>query len=302
MRILILSRNPALYSTQSLVRASYRRGHQIRVVDHMMCDLEVAQDTLNVYYRGEILDGFDAVIPRIGSSVTAMGTNVIRQFELKGVFTATRSDSILRARNKWRCYQLLAAHGIPIPKSLLPNFLELNESLIKSGFDAPLVVKLLESTHGLGVILSETHTNAISTIEAFYRLKEKAMLQQFVKESSGVDIRVLVVDGQVVASMRRQAMQGEFRSNLHRGATATMVRLTEKEVLLSRKVCELLELDIAGVDILRSKSGPLILEVNSSPGLEGIETVTGYDVAGDIIKFVERKVRKQKKLARKARL
>ncbi len=302
MRILILSRNPALYSTQSLVRASYRRGHQIRVVDHMMCDLEVAQATLNVYYRGEILDGFDALIPRIGSSVTAMGTNVIRHFELKGVFTATRSDSILRARNKWRCYQLLAAHDIPIPKSLLPNFLELNESLIKSGFDAPLVVKLLESTHGLGVILSESHTNAISTIEAFYRLKEKAMLQQFVKESSGVDIRVLVVDGQVVASMRRQAMQGEFRSNLHRGATATMVRLTEKEVFLSRKVCELLELDIAGVDILRSKSGPLILEVNSSPGLEGIETVTGYDVAGDIIKFVERKVRKQKKLARKARL
>lgn len=302
MRILILSRNPALYSTQSLVRASYRRGHQIRVVDHMMCDLEVARDTLNVYYRGEILDGFDAVIPRIGSSVTTMGTNVIRQFELNNVFTATRSDSILKARNKWRCYQLLAAHGIPIPKSLLPNFLEINESLIKSGFDTPLVVKLLESTHGLGVILSETHANAISTVEAFYRLKEKAMLQQFVKESSGVDIRVLVVDGQVVASMRREAMQGEFRSNLHRGATATVVRLTEKEIFLSRKVCEILDLDIAGVDILRSKTGPLILEVNSSPGLEGIETVTGYDVAGDIIKFVERKVRKLKKLARKARL
>ena len=164
------------------------------------------------------------------------------------------------------------------------------------------MVKLLESTHGLGVILSETHANAISTVEAFYRLKEKAMLQQFVKESSGVDIRVLVVDGQVVASMRREAMQGEFRSNLHRGATATVVRLTEKEIFLSRKVCEILDLDIAGVDILRSKTGPLILEVNSSPGLEGIETVTGYDVAGDIIKFVERKVRKLKKLARKARL
>ena len=268
----------------------------------MMCDLEVASGNLQVYYRGEVLDGFDAVIPRIGSSVTAMGTNVIRQFEMKNVFTATRSESILKARNKWRCYQILAANNIPIPKSILPNFIELNESLIKSNFNTPLVVKLLESTHGLGVILSETYTNAISTIEAFYRLKEKAMLQEFVKESKGVDIRVLIVDGQVVASMRRQAVNGEFRSNLHRGATASVVHLSEEEIFLARKASELMDLDIAGVDILRSNAGPLILEVNSSPGLEGIETVTGIDVAGDIIRFVERGVRKRKKLARKAKL
>ncbi len=302
MRLLILSRNPSLYSTQSLLRASYRRGHFARVVDHQLCDLILKKDQLSVYFKGEELSGYDAIIPRIGSSVTSSGTNVIRQFELQGVFTVTRSEGILRARNKWRCFQLLASNGIPVPKSMIPNYLELDKELIQREFNLPVVVKLLESTHGLGVVLSESYSNASSTIEAFNRLKEMALLQSFVKEASGTDIRAIVVDGEIVASMMRQARAGEFRSNLHRGATARPVQLTEKERFLSRRVCKLLGLDVAGVDILRSSSGPLILEVNSSPGLEGIETVSGIDIASKIIAFVERRVRrKQKRGIRKAR-
>lgn len=295
MRFLILSRNPSLYSTQSILRACYRRGHQARVIDHVLCDLMVDKGELSVFYQGVKIEGYDAIIPRIGSSVTRYGTNVIRQFQLQGVFTATRAEAILKARNKWRCYQLLAAEGIQIPKSLLPNFAQLDMDLLKDHFDTPLVVKLQESTHGLGVILSESYHNAASTIEAFSRLKESAIIQTYIKESKGVDIRVLVVDGQVVASMRREAREGEFRSNLHRGATARIEPLSEEEIFLSRKVCKIMGLDIAGVDILRSKKGPLILEINSSPGLEGIETVSGKDVAGDIIKYVERRLRRRKK-------
>ncbi|NND05706.1 MAG: RimK family alpha-L-glutamate ligase [Saprospiraceae bacterium] len=295
MRFLILSRNPSLYSTQSLLRACYRRGHQARVIDHVMCDLMVDQGELSIFYQGVKIEGYDAIIPRIGSSVTLYGTNVIRQFQLQGIFSATRAEAILKTRNKWRCYQLLAAEGIQIPKSLLPNFAQLDTMLLQEHFETPLVVKLQESTHGLGVILSESYHNAASTIEAFSRLKESAMIQTYVKESKGVDIRVLVVDGQVVASMRREARDGEFRSNLHRGATARIETLSEEEIFLSRKVCKIMGLDVAGVDILRSKKGPLVLEINSSPGLEGIETVSGKDVAGDIIKYVERRVRRRKK-------
>ncbi len=303
MRFLILSRNPSLYSTQSLLRACYRRGHRARVVDHVMCDLMVEQGELSVFYQGAKLEGFDAIIPRIGSSVTTSGTNVIRHFQLQGVFTATRAEAILKARNKWRCYQLLAAEGIAIPKSLLPNFAQLDLELIKGQFDIPLVVKLQESTHGLGVILSESFHNATSTIEAFNRLRESAIIQAYVKESKGEDIRVLIVDGQVVASMKRQARNGEFRSNLHRGAIARVEPITEEEIYLSRKVCKIMGLEVAGVDILRSKDGPLILEINSSPGLEGIESVSGLDIAGEIVKYVERRVRKRShRKARKTRI
>ncbi len=295
MRILILSRNSALYSTQSLLRACYRRGHFARVIDHQMCDLVIDTNRLAIYYQGEELSGFDAIIPRIGSSVTNSGTNLIRQFEFQGIFTTTRADAILRARNKWRCFQILAAEGIPVPKSIIPNYLQIEESFIRDQFDTPLVIKLLESTHGLGVILSENYQNAVTTIEAFHRLKEMAMMQEFIKESSGSDIRVIVVDGEVIASMVRQAREGEFRSNLHRGASARVVRLTEEEKRISRKVCKILGLDVAGVDLLRSAKGPLLLEVNSSPGLEGIESVTGIDIAGAVIKYIERRIRKHRK-------
>lgn len=295
MRILILSRNPGLYSTQSLLRACYRKGHFARVVDHQLCDLIIEKDHLGVSYQGEELVGFDAIIPRIGSSVTHSGTNVIRQFELQGVFSATQSEAILSARNKWRCYQILAAQGIPVPKSILPNYVQYDEHLVSDQLELPLVIKLLESTHGLGVILSESYKNASSTIEAFNRLKEMALMQNFIKESNGADIRAIVVDGEIVASMIRQAKAGEFRSNLHRGASAKIIKLTEEEQLLSRRVCKILGLDIAGVDLLRSVKGPLLLEVNSSPGLEGIETVSGIDVAGKIISYIERKIRSRRK-------
>ncbi len=301
MRILILSRNPSLYSTQSLLRACYRRGHFARVIDHLQCDMILDRSHLGIRYRGEQITGYDAIIPRVGSSATAHGTNVIRQFEKMGVFTVTRADSILKARNKWRCYQLLASEDIPVPKSLLPNPVQFDESLTED-FDLPVVIKLLESTHGLGVILSQDLQNASSTLEAFGRLKKAALVQSYIKESNGADIRVLVVDGEIVASMKRQAKQGEFRSNLHRGASAVVVQLTEEERFLSRKVCRILGLDVAGVDLLRSKRGPLVLEVNSSPGLEGIETITGKDVAGQVVKFVEKRVRKRNKyLMRKQR-
>jgi len=295
MRILILSRNPALYSTQSLLRACYRRGHYARVIDHLMCDLIIEKGNLRVLYQGEQLEGYDAIIPRIGSSVTNFGTTVIRQFEKMGVFTVTRSESILRARNKLRCYQILASEGIPVPKTLLPNYAQFDEEIIEDLFTTPLVIKLLESTHGLGVIKSDSYHNATSTIEAFFRMKHKILVQEYIKESKGADIRVFVVDGHIMASMKRQAKDGEFRSNLHRGATATIEQLSEQEKFLSRKVCKLMGLEVAGVDLLRSKHGSLVLEINSSPGLEGIETVSGIDIAGSIIKYVERRVRKRNK-------
>jgi len=294
MRILILSRNSGLYSTRSLLRACYRNGHQAKVIDHLLCDLLIEKGKLSVSYQGELLNNYDAVIPRIGTSVTSAGTNVVRHFEKMGLFSTTRADAILRARNKLRCYQILAAEGIDVPKTLFPNFVNIDPDLIASYTPSPNVLKLLESTHGLGVILSDSLNNATATIEAFQRLKHKVLVQEFIKESKGTDIRALLVDGHVVASMKRQAAEGEFRSNLHRGATASVEKLTEQEKFLCRKVCRTLGLDVAGVDILRSDRGPLILEVNSSPGLEGIETYTGIDVAGSILRYLERRMSKRK--------
>ncbi|MCL4118247.1 UNVERIFIED_CONTAM: hypothetical protein GTU68_012148 [Idotea baltica] len=293
MRILILSRNSSLYSTQSLLRACYRRGHYVRVVDHMLCDLILDEGKLSVSYQGVKLEGYDAVIPRVGSSVTQFGSNVMRHFELMGMFTVTKADALLRTRSKWMCYQLLAAEGVPVPKSILPNMALLDETLIRSHFSTPLIVKLLESTHGLGVILSETYNNASSTIEAFYRLKESVLVQEFIKESNGSDIRVLVVDGKIVATMKRQAKGGEFRSNLHRGATAQVEPLSKLESEMAKRACKIMGLSVAGVDLLRSNHGPMILEINSSPGLEGIETVSGKDIAGEVIRFIERQVKKK---------
>lgn len=301
MRILILSRNQSLYSTQSLLRACYRRGHYARVIDHLQCDLVVDHKELALYYQGIKIEGYDAVIPRVGSSVTLYGTNVMRQLEMMGTFSVTRAESMLKTRNKWLCYQILAAEGIPIPKSILPNLAQLDEQLIRTNFSEPVIIKMLESTHGLGVILSESFNNACSTIEAFYRMRESVMVQEYIRESRGTDIRVLVVDDHIIASMKRQAKEGEFRSNLHRGATAMVEKLTDEERYIARRVCKLLNLQVAGVDLLRSKDGPMVLEINSSPGLEGIETVTGVDVAGQIVKFIERQIRKRdKRLMRKA--
>ena len=290
MNITILSRGSYLYSTQSLFRAGLARGHKMDIVDHARCNIMCATDDPQVFFEGERVDNIDAIIPRIGASVTEHGAAVVRQFELKKVITATRSDALLESRDKFRSLQKLSANGIGVPRSFLVSDTSDLPWLYKIlGF--PLIIKLLESTHGNGVVLADNAQTAGSIIDAFTSLKERVLLQEFVKEASGEDIRAFVVGKEVVATMRRQAEKGEFRSNLHRGATGHIVELTEEERETALKASRLLGLDVAGVDMLHSKNGPLIIEVNASPGLEGIETITGINVAGKIIDLIENKVK-----------
>lgn len=295
MKITVLSRSAHLYSTHSLLRAGAARGHTMDVVDHARCNIMTASGDLQVYFEGKRVDNVEAVIPRIGASVTEHGAAVVRQFELKHVATATHSDALLEARDKFRSLQKLAAHGIGVPRSFLVN--DTNDlPWLYSILGFPLIIKLLESTHGNGVILADNPQTAGSVIDAFTSRREKVLLQEFVREASGEDIRAFVVGKEIVAVMRRQAEKGEFRSNLHRGATGHIVSLTEEEKETALKAAKCLGLDVAGVDMLRSDAGPLVIEVNASPGLEGIETVTGINVAGKIIELVEHKARKARKL------
>jgi len=288
MNIVILSRNPALYSTQSLIYAARKRGHFVRVIDHMKCDLVMEASNLAVNYEGERIRDVDAIIPRIGSSATSYGAAVIRQFELLGVYTATNTEALLRSRDKRSAMQYLAAKNIPIPKSVITNDIFSVKKVVEEFNSIPLIVKLLDSTQGLGVILAETKASAESILEAFIKLKQKVILQEYIAESKGADVRVFVVDNKVVAKMVRQAQPGEFRSNLHRGASAMVARLSPEEERIALDASKELGLKVAGVDLLRSKRGPLILEVNASPGLEGIEGTTGIDIAGKIIEMIQR--------------
>lgn len=287
----ILSRGPQLYSTQSLYRAGRQRGHIMYVIDHTQCSLLLEGGRPKIYFEGRSLDNFDVVIPRIGASVTIQGASVISQFELMGVSTTAKPEALLQCRDKLRCLQKLAAHGMPIPRSIFigdnPNIPQLTGMV--GGL--PVVVKQLESTHGIGVILCESVSSVESTVEAFHRLRERVIMQEFIREAGGADIRALMVNGEVVAAMRRQAKEGEFRSNLHRGATATPYQLSDEENRLVREAVKIMDLDVAGVDLLPSEHGPLIMEVNASPGLEGIETITGVDIAGKIIRWAEKKAR-----------
>jgi ribosomal protein S6--L-glutamate ligase len=244
---------------------------------------------LEISYNGHFLEEVDAVIPRIGSSVTFQGAAVIQQFELMKVFTVARSYALVQARDKLRCMQKLASYGLDVPRSMFVGQGQQVEALINAIGGLPIIIKITESTHGSGVLLADTYHSASGIIEAFHRLKEKVMIQEYVKEASGTDIRVLVVAGKVVAAMKRSAAKGEFRSNLHRGASAITEQITARERELAVKATQIMGLDVAGVDLLRSSRGPLILEVNASPGLEGIENTTGVDVAGKIIAFIERK-------------
>ena len=288
MRILILSRSPILYSTHSLVMAARRRGHSIRVVDHLQCDLTILQGRLGVRYQGEFLGRPDAVIPRIGSSVTSFGAAVVRQFEMMGVYTVVTTEALLRSRDKRTSLQYLAAHGLPVPDSIFTAMPEnVEASLRLLGEQYPMVIKTLNSTQGQGVILGESQHAAQSVAEAFIRLREEILLQQFIEEAKGKDVRVFIVGGKVVATMERSAQDGEFRSNLHRGASSRRIRITSAEEEIALKAADLLGLHVAGVDILRANTGPLILEVNASPGLEGIEGTTGVDISGQIIRFIE---------------
>jgi ribosomal protein S6--L-glutamate ligase len=290
MKIAILSRNKNLYSTKRLVEAAELRGHEVILLDHMKCVLVIEQGRPHIYFNGKEVKDINAVIPRIGASATFYGSAVVRQFEMMKIFTAVESQALVRSRDKLRSLQILARAGIGIPKTAFassPKDKDL-DNLIESVGGAPCVVKLLEGTQGIGVILAENQKAAKSVLEAFMKLKANMLVQEFIKEAGGADIRVFVVDGQIVGSMKRQAKEGEFRSNLHRGGSAQVIDLTPEERATAIKAVKKLGLGIAGVDLLQSSRGPLVMEVNSSPGLEGIEGATGVDIAGKIIEYVER--------------
>ncbi|NMM48854.1 30S ribosomal protein S6--L-glutamate ligase [Marinigracilibium pacificum] len=287
MNIVILSRNTSLYSTKRLVEAAEARGHNARVVDHTKCNILIEKKNPQIYYNGEELKDVDAIIPRIGASVTFYGTAVVRQFEMMNVFTTVDSQSLVRSRDKLRSFQVLSRAGLGLPKTIFTNYSRDVDTIIDQIGGAPLIIKLLEGTQGLGVVLAETKKAASSVLEAFNGLKARVIVQEFISEAKGADIRAFVVDGRVVGAMKRQGKKGEFRSNLHRGGTAEVIELTREEEIAAVRAAKALKLGVAGVDMLQSSRGPLIIEVNSSPGLEGIEKATGIDVAGQIVKFIE---------------
>jgi len=288
MKIAILSRNPKLYSTRRLVEAGKERGHEVRIINTLRCYMNISSSKPEVHYNGESISDFDAVIPRIGASITFYGAAVLRQFEVCGCFPANESVAITRARDKLRSLQLMSRDGIGMPVTGFAHSPDDIQDLIKMVGGAPLVIKLLEGTQGIGVVLAETKKAAESVIEAFMGLKANIMVQEFIKEAGGADIRCFVIGGKVVAAMQRQAPPGEFRSNLHRGGSASLVKITPKERATAVRAAKVMGLNVAGVDILRSERGPLVMEVNSSPGLEGIEKATGKDVAGMVFEFIEK--------------
>lgn len=298
MKIALLSRNSRLYSTRRLIEAATDRGHEIRVLDALRCYMNVASHNPTIHFKGEQLTGFDAVIPRIGASVTFYGTSVLRQFEMMGVYPLNESVAISRSRDKLRSLQLLSRRGIGLPVTGFANKPDDVKDLIKMVGGAPLVIKLLEGTQGIGVVLAETAKAAESVIEGFMGVKANILVQEYIKEAGGADIRCFVVDGKVVAAMKRQAAAGEFRSNLHRGGNASLIKITPEERSTAVRAARIMGLNVAGVDLLRSNHGPVIMEVNSSPGLEGIETATGKDIAGIIIDFMEKNYRHGKTATR----
>ena len=285
MKLAILSREPKSYSTQRLVAAAELQGHEAVVIDHLQCNLVLEKGQPGIIYHGEPLAGFDAVVPRIGASVTFYGTAVVRQFEMMKVRTAVDSQAIVRSRDKLRSMQILSRAGVGMPKTAFTNNSADVPAMIEQVGGAPVIIKLLEGTQGLGVVLAESVKAAQSVIEAFHNLKARIIVQEFIAESKGADLRAFVVDGEVVGAMKRQGKEGEFRSNLHRGGVGTLVKLTRAEKAAALLATKALGLGIAGVDMLQSKRGPLVLEVNSSPGLEGIEKATQQDIAGRIIEY-----------------
>ncbi|MCT8339482.1 30S ribosomal protein S6--L-glutamate ligase [Flavobacteriaceae bacterium TK19130] len=290
MNIKILSANANLYSTKRLVEAAKKRKHEVEVINHTKCDIVIEKKNPCIYYRGKVLSPTDAVIPRIGASVTFYGTAVVRQFEMMRVFSTTESMALVRSRDKLRSLQILSRSGLGMPKTVFTNYSRNVKEIVEQAGGAPVIIKLLEGTQGLGVILAETKKAAESVIEAFNNLQARVIVQEYIKEAKGADIRAFVVNGHVVGAMKRQAVDGEFRSNLHRGGSASVIQLSDEEEIAAIKAARALGLDIAGVDMLQSDRGPLVLEVNSSPGLEGIEKATGKDIATIIIKYIEKNV------------
>lgn len=291
MKLCVLSRNPRLYSTRRLVEAARARGHDIRVINTLRCYNGIASHRPSVHYRGQALEHFDAVIPRIGASVTFYGTAVVRQFEMMGTFSVNESVAITRSRDKLRATQLLARRGLGLPVTGFAHSPDDVDDLIKMVGGPPLVVKLLEGTQGVGVVLAETYKAAESVIQAFMGLNAEIMVQEYIREAKGADVRCFVVGGKVIASMKRQAGEGEFRSNLHRGGQASLIRITPEERSTAARAAKFMGLNVAGVDLLRSNHGPVVMEVNSSPGLKGIEAASGKDIADKIIQFTENNAR-----------
>jgi ribosomal protein S6--L-glutamate ligase len=301
MKIGILSRNRKLYSTSRLVEAAAQRGHEVHVLDTLKCYMDINSAKPMIYYKGEPLEGYDAVIPRIGASITEYGTAVIRQFEMMGVYCLTESIPLGRSRDKLRALQLMSRKGVGMPVTGFAHDVENGRQLIKMVGGTPVVLKLLEGTQGRGVVLAETYKAAESVIDAFIELGADFLVQEFIKEAGGSDVRAFVIGRRVVAAMERSAAEGEFRSNLHRGGSAAPTKLTPEERRTAVKAAQTMGLSVAGVDILRSSRGPLIMEVNSSPGLRGIEEASGKDIAGRIIDYVEENARPTKSDSRRTR-
>jgi ribosomal protein S6--L-glutamate ligase len=288
MKIAVLSRKASLYSTRRIAEAGRERGHDVSVIDYLRCYMNITSHKPEVIFQGRALQGFNAVVPRIGATHTFYGTAVVRQFEMQGVYSVNTSQAISRSRDKLRTLQLLARQGIGLPVTGFAHSTKDVAGLIEIAGGAPLVIKLLEGTQGLGVVLAETRKAAESVIEAFRGLDANILVQEYIKEAGGMDIRAFVVGQRVVAAMKRQAAEGEFRSNLHRGGTADRVKLTPEERSIAVRAARAVGLNVAGVDMLRSNHGPVVMEINSSPGLEGIEGASGLDVASKIIAFVEK--------------
>lgn len=301
LKIAILSRNRKLYSTQRLVEAIQGKGHEAVVLDHLKCDIVIEKDKPSIFYVGEKIKDIDAVIPRIGASVTFYGAAVVRQFEMMKVVTTVESQSLVRSRDKLRSLQILARSGVGLPKTVFTNYSKEVKKIIESVGGAPLIVKLLEGTQGYGVVLAPTKKAAESIIEAFHSMKARIIVQEYIEEARGADLRAFIVNGKVVGAMKRQGKEGEFRSNLHQGGSGTFIKLNKQEREVALTAAKAMGLSIAGVDMLQSERGPLVLEVNSSPGLEGIEKTTNKDIAGIIVDYVAKKVQiaKDRKTSRR---
>ena len=288
MKIAMLARNPNLYSHKRLVEAAEERGHEIDIINTLRCYMNIASRRPEIYYNGEKLEGYDAVIPRIGASVTFYGTAVLRQFEMMGVYPLNESVGIGRSRDKLRSMQLLARDGIGLPVTTFAHDPKQTEEVLQLAGGAPLVIKLLEGTQGLGVVLADTDRSAKSVIEAFRATNTNILVQEFIKEAGGTDIRAIVVGGRVIAAMKRSGAEGDFRSNLHRGGSASVIKLSPEERSTAIRAAKAMGLNACGVDMLRANHGPVVMEVNSSPGLEGVEKATGLDIAGKMIEFLEK--------------
>ncbi len=294
MKLAMMARNPKLYSHIRLVEAAEKAGHKIDVINTTKVYVNITSHKPDLRYKGESLEGYDAVIPRIGASITFYGLAVLRQFEMMGVWPLNESVAIGRSRDKLRSLQLLARKGIGLPVTAFAHSDDFADDVIEIAGGAPVVIKLLEGTQGIGVVLGETHNSAKSVIQAFRGVKVNIMVQEFIKEAGGSDIRCLVIGDRVIASMKRQGAKGDFRSNLHRGGSAEVIKITPEERSTATRAASIMGLNVCGVDLLRSKHGPVVMEINSSPGLEGIEKATGIDVAKEIIQFIEKNAKPNK--------